>query len=68
MEYCVFIKLRKKDYYCCSVSYVQIGRRRKNGISLKILCRKSGVIFMMESRLENNKEGETIKDEWHVFV
>ena len=37
-------------------------------ISLKILCRKSGVIFMMESRLENNKEGETIKDEWHVFV
>ena len=28
---------------------------------------KSGVIFLMESRLEN-KEGETIKDEWHVFV
>lgn len=29
---------------------------------------KSGVMLLMESRLQKNKEGETIKDEWHVFV
>lgn len=65
MENCVFIKLQKRIII---VVVFLMYKLEEEEISLKILCRKSGVIFMMESRLENNKEGETIKDEWHVFV